>query len=193
LGSGLLYERVVGIGAFHRTGDEGHFDKIEVFHILVKVVVSRNSQASPETGHEKLVNVHFKDFLFGVSPFEKNRLHELFQFGLVRFSLPLENILCGLLGDGAPSLSHFSGPEVSNRSPENRFRIKPRMSEKSSVFCGNKRLDEERRNFHVMNVFSVGFIKENPHDALTIIVIDRAFRKNDAVDDASVNAFFCLS
>jgi hypothetical protein len=55
-----------------------------------------------------------------------------------------------------------------------------------SIFGGNDCLYKRLRDIGVMDIFAVGLFEKYADRCFFIIIVDRAFRKNDAVDNPSL-------
>ena len=97
-----------------------------------------------------------------------------------------------MLGNGAPPLYHLARPDVGHQSPNDRFDIESGVAEEVLVLRGDQGFDKGGRDVRIVYELAVYSFKEDAENAFTIIIIDRAFRKDDVLDDAPFYSPGCL-
>ncbi len=129
----------------------------------------------------ELVAVKFEDLLLGVFVLQAQGKEQLLQLRLQAARFPFEQVLGGLLGDGAAPLDHPPGLDVGQHGPRDAGDVDTEMMEKLIVLGGDQGVDKGFRQFFPGQVLAMDALEQNTDLGLAVAVIDRALPGEDVI------------
>ena len=102
----FLQKGIVVVGLFDTARNERRLHQCQFSGFLVEKVACRHPQAMAVAAHVELVAVKFENFFLGKIILQPEGLHQFLDLGLETAGFALEQVLGGLLCQGAATLHH---------------------------------------------------------------------------------------